>query len=82
MLKFIERFVDISSSLVPGKVLIVYGPRRAGKTTLEERDGGLFGFECKWAPKQRVKPPNKWQESYPGATFELVTPDNYLDFAG
>ncbi len=49
---------------------------------VEERDGGLFGFECKWAPKQRVKPPNKWLESYPGATFELVTPDNYLDFVG
>lgn len=49
---------------------------------VEERDGGLFGFECKWAPKQRVKPPKKWLESYPGATFELVTPDNYLDFVG
>lgn len=49
---------------------------------VEERDGGLFGFECKWAPKQRFKPPKKWLESYPGATFELVTPDNYLDFVG
>jgi predicted AAA+ superfamily ATPase len=49
---------------------------------VEEREGGLFGFECKWSSKQRVKPPKKWQESYPGATFELVTPDNYLDFVG
>jgi hypothetical protein len=47
---------------------------------IEERDGGLFGFECKWSSKQRKKPPKKWLESYPGATFELVTPDNYLDF--
>lgn len=47
---------------------------------VEERDGGLFGFECKWPANQRVKPPLKWMESYPGATFELVTPDNYLDF--
>jgi len=49
---------------------------------VEERDGGLFGFECKWSSKQQVKSPKKWQESYPGATFELVTPDNYLDFVG
>ena len=47
---------------------------------VEERDGGLFGFECKWSVNQLVKPPAKWLASYPGATFELVTPDNYLDF--
>ena len=49
---------------------------------VEERDGGLFGFECKWTVQKKDKPPRKWQESYPGATFELVTPDNYLDFVG
>ncbi|MCK9294660.1 MAG: ATP-binding protein [Desulfobulbaceae bacterium] len=49
---------------------------------VEERDGGLFGFECKWSANPRVKPPAKWLASYPGATFELVTPDNYLDFVG
>jgi len=49
---------------------------------VEDRDGGLFGFECKWSVTQRVKPPAKWLESYPGATYELVTPDNYLEFVG
>ncbi len=49
---------------------------------VEERDGGLFGFECKWSLKKQVKPPKKWQEAYPEATFTLVTPDNYLDFVG
>jgi uncharacterized protein len=49
---------------------------------VEERDGGLFGFECKWSPKRQYKAPKKWLESYPGATFTLVTPDNYLDFVG
>jgi uncharacterized protein len=49
---------------------------------VEERDGGLFGFECKWSPKKQDKAPKKWLESYPGATFTLVTPDNYLDFVG
>lgn len=49
---------------------------------VEERDGGLFGFECKWSPQKRIKPPGKWLESYPGATYEQITPDNYLDFVG
>jgi uncharacterized protein len=47
---------------------------------VEERDGGLFGFECKWTAQQRSKPPKKWLVAYPGATFEIVTPENYLDF--
>ncbi len=49
---------------------------------VEDRDGGLFGFECKWSANKPIKPPRKWLESYPGATFDLVTPDNYLDFVG
>jgi hypothetical protein len=49
---------------------------------VEDRDGGLFGFECKWSTNQRFKPPVKWLEAYPGATFDLVMLDNYLDFAG
>jgi len=49
---------------------------------IEEREGGLFGFECKWSSKKQDKAPKKWLESYPGATFDLVTPDNYLDFVG
>jgi DNA-binding NarL/FixJ family response regulator len=24
----------------------------------------------------------KWRDSYPEATFERITPDNYLDFVG
>ena len=34
MTTFIERSIKLDSSLVPGKALILYGPRRAGKTTL------------------------------------------------
>ncbi len=49
---------------------------------VEDRDGGLFGYECKWSTTQRVKPPLKWLESYPGAVFETVTPDNHLEFDG
>jgi uncharacterized protein len=49
---------------------------------VEERDGGLFGFECKWSLKKQEKPPKKWLESYPNAAFSVITPDNYLDFIG
>lgn len=31
---------------------------------------------------ERVEKLEKWRESYPGAAFELVTPDHYLDFIG
>ena len=30
----IERYIDIAKELSPGKVLVIYGPRRSGKTTL------------------------------------------------
>lgn len=42
---------------------------------VEERDGKLFGFECKWSPKKQVRPPREWVENYPDAEFMLVTPD-------
>ena len=34
MAELIDRFLKLDSFLVPGKALILYGPRRAGKTTL------------------------------------------------
>jgi predicted AAA+ superfamily ATPase len=40
---------------------------------VEDIDGQLTGFECKWSPKARVKPPKDWVEGYPGAEFEVVT---------
>jgi len=47
---------------------------------VEERDGGLFGYECKWSPGRQERLPRQWLESYPGASFEVVTPENYLPF--
>lgn len=49
---------------------------------VEERDGGLFGFECKWSLKKRERIPKKWLETYPDAGYSFITPDNYLDFVG
>ncbi|HAD13316.1 MAG TPA: hypothetical protein DCF33_12875 [Saprospirales bacterium] len=46
---------------------------------VEERDGGLYGFELKWS-KSSIKPPSIWIESYPEARFESINKDNYLPF--
>lgn len=47
---------------------------------VEERDGGLFGYEFKWSPAKRERPPKQWLEAYPSASFQVVTPENYLTF--
>jgi uncharacterized protein len=47
---------------------------------VEEREGKLFGYECKWSTNKTVSAPRSWLSHYPEATFALITPDNYLDF--
>ncbi len=46
---------------------------------IEERDGKLFGYEFKWG-KKTIRPPRRWSEDYPGSGFEVITPENYLNF--
>jgi len=46
---------------------------------VEEREGKLFGYEFKW--NDRVsKPPRDWLATYPDATYEVITKENYMDF--
>lgn len=41
---------------------------------IEERDGGLFGYEFKWGSRTgRSRPPVKWLE-YPRSSFSVITP--------
>lgn len=47
---------------------------------VEERDGKLFGYECKWSPRKNVMAPKLWKETYSKAEFEIITPENFLDF--
>lgn len=47
---------------------------------IEERDGHLFGYECKWALNKTVSAPAGWVASYPNTAFQVITPENYLDF--
>ncbi|MBU2543666.1 ATP-binding protein [Patescibacteria group bacterium] len=46
---------------------------------VEEREGKLVGFEFKWGGK-KVKAPRAWLETYDNASFEVITPENYLEF--
>jgi len=51
---------------------------------VEERDGKLFTYEYKWSLKHKnLQPPKAWTASYPEhQSFEVINPDNYLDFIG
>ena len=46
---------------------------------IEERDGKLFAFECKYSKKD-VKVPIDFTNSYPGSEFFVINKDTYLDF--
>lgn len=48
---------------------------------IEERGGFLAGYEIKYAnTKKKTKPPAVWLDTYPNATFDVVTPDSSLAF--
>lgn len=44
---------------------------------IEEKDGVLTGFECKWNPEKKVRSPKLFLEAYPGSTIEKIDPSNY-----
>lgn len=46
---------------------------------VEEKDGGLCGFEFKWG-KKIAKAPDSWGVSYPDSNFKCVNSENFLDF--
>ena len=48
---------------------------------IEERGGRLYGFEMKWG-KGRNRPPREWTTAYPGAAWQVINRENYLEFIG
>ena len=46
---------------------------------IEQENQTLRAFEIKWT-KSKAKAPKVFSEAYPEASFEIVTPENYLDF--
>ena len=47
---------------------------------IEEREGSLFAYEMKWNSNKKVKIPSGWKSAYPNSYFEVITPENYLDW--
>ena len=47
---------------------------------IEERDGKLYAFEFKWNTRKKTKIPNAFKQAYPGAEFQIITPENYYEF--
>jgi predicted AAA+ superfamily ATPase len=49
---------------------------------VEDRAGGLHAYEFKINPKmsrRSAKPPQAFARAYPDATYEVVTPDDFID---
>ncbi len=47
---------------------------------IEEHGGKLFGYEFKWSHNKAVHPPSHWIDSYKNSEFQVIHPDNYLEF--
>jgi predicted AAA+ superfamily ATPase len=46
---------------------------------IEEREGKLFGYECKWSAN-KVRVPRSWKQNYPQGKLEVINQDNYQKF--
>jgi hypothetical protein len=46
---------------------------------IEEREGNLFAYEFKYAPRKE-KIPKAWEKAYPDSHFKIVSKENFLDF--
>lgn len=46
---------------------------------IEEKAGVITGFECKWS-KNKVKIPQEFLDTYQNSKYQIITPENYLDF--
>jgi len=44
---------------------------------VEDRDGQLTGYEYKWSGR-KARAPQSFLDAYPGAVYQVVTPDNCL----
>lgn len=48
---------------------------------IEERGGELHGYEFKWK-QQKKSAPRDWQKTYPQATYQAISKEQVLSFAG
>jgi predicted AAA+ superfamily ATPase len=46
---------------------------------IEEYGGGLHAFEFKWFPWKKPAAPKVFTDAYPGSSYQVITPDNFLE---
>lgn len=49
---------------------------------IEIEDGVMSAFEFKFNPKKMPHAPKPFSDTYPNASFEVITPNNYSSFVG
>jgi hypothetical protein len=47
---------------------------------VEDRNGKLYAYECKWKDSGKVKIPSAWKDAYPDSEFTVISPSNYLNW--
>lgn len=47
---------------------------------IEESGGKLMAYEIKWNPAKTVRVPPAWTKAYPESSFQVIHPENYLDW--
>ncbi len=46
---------------------------------VEERDGRLYGYECKWG-QAKARMPQTFLDTYPESEFALINPENFAQY--
>lgn len=46
---------------------------------VEEENGRVRGYECKWRAKTNVTAPNEWVALYGADSWRLINPENFVD---
>lgn len=47
---------------------------------IEEKGGKINAFEMKWNPDKKVKIPSAWQTAYPDSEYQVIHPNNYMEW--
>jgi len=47
---------------------------------VEDRGGKLYAYELKWNPNKKVRISKTWEDAYTKSRFEIIHPNNYLDW--
>mgnify|MGYP003289094659 CR=1 FL=1 len=75
----------IKNNTYSGKFAQIYFWRTQAQSEIdfiEIEDGIMSAFEFKFNPKKTPNAPKAFKDTYPDASFEVITPDNYSSFVG